>query len=778
MEQSKALCNISEITDKKSEKSVFGAYDTAVGIFGFLLARAMPIVGFSPFGVSFLTMERRFSKKALMSTAMVILGYISLLEPGISLKYMVSCVIYIGFLFIAGNSGWDISPVTAFCSAGIAVAFSGLAEMIWTGFSLGGILMLVCDTVQTLLGAVVFEKSRRLLSGKKSRLYSMNNEEKVCMLILLIIAVTGLKTIRVYDFICAANIVGIWIIAVVSLCGGVAYATLCGAVLGIVLGAFGDIISSVALFTACGIVGGIMSRFGKTAVCVGLSLGGALFAMYCAEQGSALLGFIDIPLGALAIIFTSDRAIRSIGRITGIRRGKSGDEQYREGIKARLESASSSFRTLAETFMELSDKKHCDDVEDISMLFDSTAERVCRGCSRISECWVVNFNSTYKTMFRMLEVMDRRGELTEADAEELFEKRCLHTRPFVREMNRLYEIYKINCVWKSKLCENRELAGEQLGSVAQILDSIAREIDEERVDIGVEEEVRARLSEKGIGCDRISVTVNAKGRYTAFVEFGSNTELGRRTAETALRATLGVKMVAVNGGIPCEGGSIIRFSQPEGYRIESGVACRGKDEESGDNWTTRYLSEGKYAAAISDGMGTGHRASRDSGATVRLLGDFLEAGFDKTVAVRLINSIMVMKSANEAFSTVDMCVIDLYSGEVEFVKNGAEPSYIKRKDLTETVRSASLPVGVMQDMEIETFAHRVEAGDMVIMISDGLQMKKGHEEWIKRIVDDAEESLPPQVLADRIMDMAETLQGGEINDDMTVIVLAVLGIEN
>ena len=225
------------------------------------------------------------------------------------------------------------------------------------------------------------------------------------------------------------------------------------------------------------------------------------------------------------------------------------------------------------------------------------------------------------------------------------------------------------------------------------------------------------------------------------------------------------------------GAAVLRFAEPEGYRIEGGVASIGKTDESGDNCAIRYLSDGKFAAALSDGMGTGHRASRDSSATVKLLGDFLEAGFDKTIAVRLVNSIMVMKSANEAFATVDMCVIDLYSGETEFVKNGAEPSYIKRQEGTETVRSASLPIGVMQDMEIESFARKVGVGDIIVMLSDGLQMKKGHEEWIKNMVDEAAPDMPSQELADRLIEMATALRGNEAEDDMTVVVLKVCATE-
>ena len=53
-------------------------------------------------------------------------------------------------------------------------------------------------------------------------------------------------------------------------------------------------------------------------------------------------------------------------------------------------------------------------------------------------------------------------------------------------------------------------------------------------------------------------------------------------------------------------------------------------------------------------------------------------------------------------------------------------------------------------------------------------MKKGHEDWIKTMVEEADPNMPAQELADRIMDMAKTLHTNHVSDDMTVIVMKLL----
>lgn len=777
MEQTRELCIIKE--EKKHEQRIYknriGMYEVSVRLIAFWLSRAVIIPGFAPLGLAFMAVERKLSGGAVVSAAMAALGYISLGDLSVAVKYIATLCAYLTFLAIASN-GEEIPKGAALSAAGVLAVLAGIGEMIWTGFSPGGFIGVACDGVLAVAGAFAFDKNRGLLQGRRNSLFALNSEERLCLAITAAAILIGFKSMRLGEFFSASAVVGLCIITIFSVCGGLKYSVVFGAVVGALLGTVDNMAESIAAFTACAMAGGIMTELGKgkTAVCIAAGIMAAGAMTYASEFGTMIFGYVDIPLAMAIVLSMSESMVRAVGRVAGLQTGTANEERCKEYIRSRLSSAADSFRTLAETFLDLSDKHNTVDMEDISMMFDGTADRVCRECSRVSECWVSGFNSTYKSMFRMLEIMERKGELCEDDADEHFAKKCLRLRAVVREMNRLFEIYKINCVWKSKLCENRELAGQQLSSVAQILDNISDELYEEKIDGGAEEEIRMRMRSKGIEIRELTVTIGKKGRYSAFIcSEKDETDKSRRAAESALRAVLGVKLVMMGATDTRDGGLAMRFGQPEGYRIETGVASasKEKDEECGDNCVMRYLSDGKYAAALSDGMGTGHRASRDSGATVSLLGDFLEAGFDKTIAVRLINSIMVMKSANEAFATVDMCVIDLFSGEAEFIKNGAEPSYIKRSDSTEVVRAASLPVGVMQDMEIETFAHKIYEDDFVVMLSDGLQMKQGHEDWIKYIINDAERKMPAQELADRIMDMAKTLKGGETDDDMTVMVL-------
>lgn len=768
--------NTKEVTRKSHEKfEVFKQdaklYSIAVYTVGIFLARAMPFFGLAPFGISFLTTQRKFSVRSALCFIAVCIGYASLLDMEVALRYIFAAVSYMAFLFIADRAEEEIHTIASVSAAGISVSLGHICSVIWTGFSAGAVLWLVCDVALCVVSGYAFNKTRMLLNGKRSSLFSLNREEKLCLGVIAAIALTGFKTICYPGFFYSANIIGIWLIALFSICGGAGAGALVGVLIGFAVGIGENLIEYVAVFALCGAVCGAAARLGKAVLVSLMSATLALCLMYTG-LGKDMIGYIDIPLSVLAVLLTPESFIRNVSRISGIKKRHLDAERSREFIKNRLYTAADSFRTLAETFFDLSDKEGGVDTEDVSLMFDRTADRVCRECPRISECWVNNFNGTYDSLLHLLEVLEKKGEIRDIDADENFSDNCVRLKSLTREMNRLFEIYKINRVWKSKLTENRVLAGEQMGSVSQILDSIAEELNEERIDGSAEEEIREKLLEKGFDISDVFVTTDIGGRYNAYIEVNERGEKDsfRRLAETAIKSVLDEKLV-LSGIIETDRKTkMLKFSQPEGYRVETGASSISAKAENGDNYITRYLSSGKYVAALSDGMGTGHEASRDSGATVRLLGDFLEAGFDKGVAVRLVNSIMVMKSASEAFSTVDMCVVDLFSGEAEFIKNGAEPSYIKRAEGVETVRAVSLPVGVVQNVAVESFAYRVDDMDVIVLMSDGLKGKKSGEDWIRRIIDDSDKNMPAGELADRIIDMAKALNGEGL-DDMTVIVL-------
>jgi len=154
-----------------------------------------------------------------------------------------------------------------------------------------------------------------------------------------------------------------------------------------------------------------------------------------------------------------------------------------------------------------------------------------------------------------------------------------------------------------------------------------------------------------------------------------------------------------------------------------------------------------------------------------MLEKFLKSGFDKETAINLINSLMLLKSEQDSIPTMDISVVDTQTANVEFVKIGACPTFIKRKDKVEFVNSISLPVGIVDKIDIDLCDKKLEDGDYIIMVTDGIidSNKKLSEKWLKKLLEKIEID-NPQRLADIIIQESVDNSSGIAQDDMTVVV--------
>ncbi len=87
----------------------------------------------------------------------------------------------------------------------------------------------------------------------------------------------------------------------------------------------------------------------------------------------------------------------------------------------------------------------------------------------------------------------------------------------------------------------------------------------------------------------------------------------------------------------------------------------------------------------------------------------------------------------------------------------------------------SLPVGILEDVDFNTYEEYLEDGDIVIMMSDGVleanENALNKEKWIKNIIEDID-SVNPTTIAQSILNkVAEQPNSGK--DDMTILVTKI-----
>lgn len=176
------------------------------------------------------------------------------------------------------------------------------------------------------------------------------------------------------------------------------------------------------------------------------------------------------------------------------------------------------------------------------------------------------------------------------------------------------------------------------------------------------------------------------------------------------------------------------------------------------------------------GWGRGPEAKKSSSIAVKMLKRLLSKGFDKDTSIELINSTLSLNSEEDMYATLDTAIFDLYAGNVEFVKNGACPTFIKNKRQVQIVKSLALPAGLIDNIELVVHDKDLEEGDIIVMCSDGIlesaEEYQNKEIWLKSLLEELITD-NPQKIADIILQEAIDNGYGVAKDDMTILVAKI-----
>ena len=210
------------------------------------------------------------------------------------------------------------------------------------------------------------------------------------------------------------------------------------------------------------------------------------------------------------------------------------------------------------------------------------------------------------------------------------------------------------------------------------------------------------------------------------------------------------------------------------YRVEIGKAKVASQGVSGDNQIAFEIASSKVAIVLSDGMGVGLKAHAESNVTLRLLERMIKAGYDLTTSVSLINRLLMLRNQDDMFVTIDLVVVDLFSGQLEFVKIGAAPSFIKRGREVEIVYNHALPVGVLSQVDIESDRRMLQEGEVLVMTTDGVldaqRSVARKDEWMCWNLRRLKEHDDMSVMAEAILEDSLDVADGRVDDDMMVVV--------
>jgi len=603
------------------------------------------------------------------------------------------------------------------------------------------------------------------------------------LLAMIMMGICGAQDLTVYS-VNISEMLSVTFLAAVAYLGGGGAGAMMGILIGWILSlTAGSFLMLIAVYAIPGMLGGFLRGLGRWGTIIGgvlglylltIQLGGeAEIAGHAWSVGMGLAGFILIPRHHLSHISGC------FPEIASKEEAEQKQMQLEDLVTTRLNAVSSAFAEIAKTLSER--EASIPPVRtDLYSLLDQVCNQICQHCTGYEKCWGENFYQTYRELFDLIAHAELQGEIYASHVKGRLSKDCFQQFKLVNTINQLLESCHGDNYWRRKLEEHTQYLIGQMEGISGLVQKLGKQISRDSIFRSeLETKIKSGLNRAGIYVKEIGVS--------SFGEDGLEIYVKRRKCNQRhecqhvmvpfISSLLGLEYIVWEkkcslGKDECAYCLIPKRT----YEVKTTVCKLPKagNEFSGDSHALHELKDGYFVAILSDGMGHGSKAASESNSTVTILEQLLDTGIDRNFAVKMVNSMMSLRSPEESFATVDLAWIDLYSGAAEFLKIGAAATYVKRGREVWTIKSTSLPAGILNTVDIEKTTINLMPGDLVVMVTDGVVDSKldpsGNDEWIKRALSKVE-VVGPEALGEYLLNLAKINQDGLPKDDMTVIVM-------
>ena len=447
--------------------------------------------------------------------------------------------------------------------------------------------------------------------------------------------------------------------------------------------------------------------------------------------------------------------------------------------KERVEKYAASFQKLADTFYGMPYRRDYLSSRQVERIMEDTNAKVCYRCYQREICWGEHKQELCKGVEALVRSMESGNEDDIRSIRADWTSICPRSVQYYEAVAENFQREKQNLIWDNRMIENRLAVAQQLMEVSRIMENVASDLyDLERCTPQFEEDLRKSLRKNHVILRQAWMMDKVKGRRQVFLTMRARSGQCISMTEIAqlLSKSCESSMVPVNGSRCIVNGEYhtVHFIEDVSYQVLYGAARLTREEEkiSGDNYVCRQEDGGRFVMCLSDGMGSGMEACKESETVVELLEQFMESGFSQETAAKMVNSALVLKGQDGMFSTVDICAVDLYTGICNFLKAGAASTFIKRDHWVESITSESLAAGLVQQIDFETASRKLYHGDYLIMMTDGVLdalPDQKEEETMKEIIMDVHEKEPKEIgrgILERVLGYSDY----RARDDMTVVV--------
>ena len=553
--------------------------------------------------------------------------------------------------------------------------------------------------------------------------------------------------------------------------GGIIAGTLIGFSTAINTGNF----NLVALYSMMGVMALAFKNNVKYFSVLAVLLTEIVFGLYFKIYGEfSIFNTISLVLGEILFLCINNNNLKLLQILLG---GQTDQtiirnvvNRSRDSLCRRMYEISNVFNDMNNIFLGLV-KGVLPAEEAKIMLIEEVQKSVCRDCPERHKCWRVLNSETNEVFGDMIGAGLERGKVLIIDVPPFLSSRCNHTTTIINIINQLLVSFKQYTTMVTNMDSSRVLIANQLEGVSKLMRVLADETRQNvSFDIDKEKLIIEELNYENIVCSEAILYEKCKNCLDLTLVIRTK-DIDKTKIEKAVSKVCKCKMIVADiSTSEIEGFNVINLKTAPKYDIVFGCSGANKFENSvsGDNHSFIRLSNDKILLAICDGMGNGETAKNTSDIAIGLIENFYKAGFENEIVMNSVNKLLTL-NADEKFSAIDICVIDLQTSYCDFVKLGSPDGFVTKADGTiDVLSSNALPLGILDEIKPTIITKLVADEDMIILCSDGVADSFASSEDLAIFINSIK-TKNPQVMSDEILNKTLENYNGEAKDDCTVL---------
>jgi stage II sporulation protein E len=528
---------------------------------------------------------------------------------------------------------------------------------------------------------------------------------------------------------------------------------------------------AAAAYAFGGLVAGVFSRAGRLAVASSFIVVNAAVAFLSLDSVSLEHALFEACAASVIFALAPQSLFRRIPAAPGAGAAIGADDGYIRGLlRDRLDDVSQALAEVGRTTRKVSEGLARLNGDDTAESAAKAVERVCRKCAMRPTCWQFSYTETMEAITLALSTIKRSGGISRSRAPKYLTENCQKLTELLTELNLQSRAQGARSGAERKISLVRGVITDQFEALSLMLGEIAEDVYSFKAyDEPASRKVREYLEREGFTATRARVFSDENERLRVSFMIPNHQVARLSRAKSALDlcglldAELDMPQIAARSR-----NAAVSYSEKSAYAVQIGAfqLAEGQNRLCGDSYDFIENKDGKAHLILSDGMGSGGNAAVDSSMAAELVRQLLAAGASHATALKLCNSALMVKAADESLATLDIATLDLFSGRADFYKAGAAPTFVIKGGKTGSIEAGSMPAGILRGVSFEHAQFALDSGDTVVMVSDGVTAHGC--DWVKKELA-AMRGDDIQDLCEKLARAAKTNRADSHDDDITVL---------